>query len=62
MDKMIVVVFDTEPKAYEASRALADLHREGNRPSIPPRDRQERRRTGTTRQGPIKDPWRPLSV
>jgi len=30
MDKMIVVVFDTEPKAYEASRALADLHREGS--------------------------------
>jgi uncharacterized membrane protein len=27
---MIVVVFDTEPKAYEASRALADLHREGS--------------------------------
>ena len=30
MDKMIVVVFDTEPKAYEGSRALADLHREGS--------------------------------
>jgi uncharacterized membrane protein len=30
MDKMIVVVFDTEPEAYEASRALADLHREGS--------------------------------
>ncbi|PVE21700.1 hypothetical protein DC522_25185 [Microvirga sp. KLBC 81] len=30
MDKMIVVVFDTEAKAYEASRVLADLHREGS--------------------------------
>jgi len=30
MDKMIVVVFDTETKAYEGSRALADLHREGS--------------------------------
>lgn len=30
MDKMIMVVFDTEAKAYEASRALADLHREGS--------------------------------
>src|SRR5215470_7411806 len=30
MDKMIVVVFDAETRAYEASRALADLHREGS--------------------------------
>ncbi|WP_262298277.1 DUF1269 domain-containing protein [Microvirga sesbaniae] len=30
MDKMIMVVFDNETKAYEASRALADLHREGS--------------------------------
>lgn len=30
MDKMIVVVFDTEAQAYEGSRALADLHRESS--------------------------------
>ncbi|WP_262266102.1 DUF1269 domain-containing protein [Microvirga yunnanensis] len=30
MDKMIMVVFDNETKAYDASRALADLHREGS--------------------------------
>jgi uncharacterized membrane protein len=30
MDKMVVVVFDTEPKAYEGLRAFADLHREGS--------------------------------
>src|SRR5262249_61756464 len=30
MDKMIVVVFDTETKAYQGSRALAELHREGS--------------------------------
>lgn len=30
MDKMIVAVFDSEAKAYEASRTLADLHREGS--------------------------------
>ena len=30
MDKMIMIVFDTEAKAYEASRALGDLHREGS--------------------------------
>ena len=30
MDKMIVVVFDSEPKAYEAFRVLGDLHREGS--------------------------------
>ncbi len=29
MDKMIVVVFDSEPKAHEAFRVLGDLHREG---------------------------------
>ena len=30
MDKMLVVVFDTEAKAYEGLRALSDLHREGS--------------------------------
>ena len=30
MDKMVVVVFDTEAKAYEGVRALSDLHREGS--------------------------------
>lgn len=30
MDKMLVVVFDDEAKAYEGSRALADLHRDGS--------------------------------
>jgi uncharacterized membrane protein len=30
MDKMIVVIFDTENKAYEALRALSDLHDEGS--------------------------------
>ena len=30
MDKMIVVVFDSEAKAYEAFRVLGDLHREGS--------------------------------
>jgi uncharacterized membrane protein len=30
MDKMVVVVFDTEAKAYEGLRALSDLHREGS--------------------------------
>jgi len=30
MDKMVVVVFDTEPKAYEGMQALTELHREGS--------------------------------
>jgi uncharacterized membrane protein len=30
MDKMVVVVFDTEPKAYEGLQALNELHREGS--------------------------------
>ena len=30
MSKMLVVVFDDETKAYEGSRALAELHREGS--------------------------------
>jgi len=30
MEKMIVVVFDSEPKAYEGSRALAQLDAEGS--------------------------------
>jgi uncharacterized membrane protein len=30
MDKMVVVVFDTEPKAHEGLRVFADLHREGS--------------------------------
>ncbi len=30
MDKMVVVVFDTEAKAYEGVRALSELHREGS--------------------------------
>ena len=30
MEKMLVVVFDSEPKAYEGSRALAQLDAEGN--------------------------------
>jgi len=30
MDKMIVVVFDAEPKAYEGLKALTELHREGS--------------------------------
>jgi uncharacterized membrane protein len=30
MDKMVVVVFATEAKAYEGLRALAELHREGS--------------------------------
>ena len=30
MEKMIVVVFDSEPKAYEGSRALAQLDDEGS--------------------------------
>jgi hypothetical protein len=30
MDKMTVAVFDTEEKAYEGLRALAELHREGS--------------------------------
>ena len=30
MSKMLVVVFDEEAKAFEASRALIDLHREGS--------------------------------
>ena len=30
MEKMLVVVFDSEPKAYEGSRALAQLDKEGN--------------------------------
>jgi uncharacterized membrane protein len=30
MDKMVVVVFATEPKAYEGLRAFSDLHREGS--------------------------------
>ena len=30
MDKMVVVVFDTEPKAYEGLQALSELHREGS--------------------------------
>jgi uncharacterized membrane protein len=30
MDKMIVVVFETEPKAYEGLHALTELHREGS--------------------------------
>jgi uncharacterized membrane protein len=30
MSKMMVVVFDDEAKAYEGSRALMDLHREGS--------------------------------
>ena len=30
MDKMIMVVFDNEAKAYEGSHALGDLHREGS--------------------------------
>jgi uncharacterized membrane protein len=30
MDKMAVIVFATEPKAYEGLRALADLHQEGS--------------------------------
>lgn len=30
MDKMVVVVFETEAKAYEGLRALSDLHREGS--------------------------------
>jgi uncharacterized membrane protein len=29
MDKMLVVVFDTETAAYEGLSALEDLHREG---------------------------------
>ena len=29
-DKMIVVVFDNEKKAYEGSKALKDLHAEGS--------------------------------
>ena len=30
MDKMLVVVFDSELKAYDGSRALQELHNEGN--------------------------------
>ncbi len=30
MDKMIVVVFDSEKKAYEGSKALRELHDEGS--------------------------------
>ena len=30
MDRMIVAVFDSEPKAYEGLRALAELHGEGS--------------------------------
>ena len=30
MDKMIVVVFDSESKAYEGSKALRELHDEGS--------------------------------
>jgi uncharacterized membrane protein len=30
MSKLLVVTFDDEKKAYEGSRALADLHREGS--------------------------------
>jgi uncharacterized membrane protein len=30
MDKVVVVVFDSEQKAYEGSRAFRDLHREGS--------------------------------
>lgn len=30
MEKMLVVVFDTEKKVYEGSRALAELDREGS--------------------------------
>jgi len=30
MDKILVVIFDDENKAYEGSRTLQDLHNEGN--------------------------------
>ena len=30
MNKVIVVVFDGEQRAYEGSRAVRDLHREGS--------------------------------
>src|SRR5262245_41704417 len=30
MDKMVVIVFDNESKAYEGSRALVDLHKENS--------------------------------
>jgi hypothetical protein len=35
MDRMLVVVFDTEPKAYEGKKALIQLENEGSIVSTP---------------------------
>ena len=52
MDKMIVVVFDSEKKAYEGSKALRELHDDGQYYTLRyGRDSEGRRREGDSQRG-----------